>query len=781
MTNPYTPSFVAENAPPNPAGLTLPDIEEDLILEADNLPPPSNQEHTVAPLTNKAISTFPPPHPFRYLGLLTNMTMKFPPVAANLVQQLHIFRSRLQGHHINPLNSALLISEILIPRLETNLTFSPLTKKQLKSLSCLVRSMTLRRDTGSIITGLANPLFHLAFDLPTMEDQKVLSQGVHYCNTLRCSPKDPSTATSHHELQNAMRCRPKRITTKKPPPSMNLPPRGHWLLNSKASRLPPHSGYFLPKALHDLNALGIQATLADPPPPRTPFLGARGHTELGKWFQAEPQPTLCFGPNRHAHVRTGPYDPALAHSFATPISPPDPTLAVFTDGSFRAQNGASPPIKRGGYAAVITLASNLNYPTFRFQPDRIVIISGGSPGAGQSYCAEHLAILTVLQAVPINTPLIFYTDCLSAIQALDPANAALLAPHYKPTSQRLRQGTRPIVSCSRRRLPSRTLWRALTTFHHVKAHTGKTDILSLGNALAYTHANAAAEDPLNRPAQQTPFTVNEERIIFWAKHKPNASPTHVIGNLRPVIKRQQQNAHLAALKKLRQQGEVARQVGHRLTRRLEQLRKACKANLFSFLLRASAQLLPTPESHVALNAPDQRTQFLHCPLCKRHRAATSRHPFECPAVIPLLISLHHPIPAIMTSLALPTLSSPDVPASSKDRIRTLIPTMTWYKPYAPLQRPDPTQWPEESKVIIDAINKYDRYCGTLGFLPPKIEQLLVPKELWDSTPEHSLNRLRQHIDEHKQRLADLLLESAATAFNHWKSLLASRAKPRHPA
>jgi hypothetical protein len=109
--------------------------------------------------------------------------------------------------------------------------------------------------------------------------------------------------------------------------------------------------------------------------------------------------------------------------------------------------------------------------------------------------------------------------------------------------------------------------------------------------------------------------------------------------------------------------------------------------------------------------------------------------------------------------------------------------MTWYKPYAPLQRPDPTQWPEESKVIIDAINKYDRYCGTLGFLPPKIEQLLVPKELWDSTPEHSLNRLRQHIDEHKQRLADLLLESAATAFNHWKSLLASRAKPwpRHPA
>ena len=771
---PYTPSFVAENTPPDPNGLTLPDIEEDLILEADNLPPPSRQEHIVTPLTNKAISTFPPPHPFHYLGLSTNMVMKSTPVAAKLEQQLHIFRSRLKSHHISPLNSALLISEILIPRLETNLTFSPLTKAQLSKMSSLVRSMTLRSDTGSSITGLSKPLFHLALGLPTMEDQKILSQAVHYGNTLRGSPKDPSTATSHHELHSAMKSHPKKITTKKPPKEMNLPPRGHRLLSSSAKKLPHHSGYFLPKALHDLNALGIQATLAAPPPPRTPFLGAKGHTALGKWYRAEPQPTLCFGPNRYARVRTGPYDPNLAHSYATPESPPDPTLAVFTDGSFRAKNGASPPIKRGGYAAVITLASNLNDPTFTFQPERIVTISGGSPGAGQSYSAEHLAILAVLQAVPINTPLIFYSDCLSAIQALDPSNSSSLAPHYKPTSQRLRQGTRPIVSCSRRRLPSRVLWQAPTTFHHVKAHTGKTDILSLGNALADKIANEAAEDPASLPAQQTPFTVNEERIIFWVKHKPNASPTHVIGNLRPVIKKQQQKAHLVALKKLRKQGEVARQVGHRLPRRLEQLRKAHKSTMFFFLLRASAQLLPTPESHVARNASNQRTQVLHCPLCKRYRAATSRHSFECTAVIPLLTSLHHPIPAILTSLALPTLASPHVTAATKARIRTLTATMAWYKPYAPLHNADPSQWSEEGMANIDAMNKYDRYCGMLGFLPPKIEQLLIPKELWESTPEQSINSLRQHIDEHKQRLQDLLLESAATAFHHWKSLLASR-------
>jgi hypothetical protein len=70
------------------------------------------------------------------------------------------------------------------------------------------------------------------------------------------------------------------------------------------------------------------------------------------------------------------------------------------------------------------------------------------------------------------------------------------------------------------------------------------------------------------------------------------------------------------------------------------------------------------------------------------------------------------------------------------------------------------------------MNKFDRYCGTLGFLPLKLEHLLIPNELWANTPEQALNGLRQHIDEHKEKLKDLLLASAATAFHQWKSLLA---------
>jgi hypothetical protein len=263
------------------------------------------------------------------------------------------------------------------------------------------------------------------------------------------------------------------------------------------------------------------------------------------------------------------------------------------------------------------------------------------------------------------------------------------------------------------------MWLTPTIFHHVKAHTGKTDILSLGNALADTHANAAAEHPGNLPAQMKPFLVNEERLIFWVKHTPNASPTHVIGNLRPVIKKQQQQAHLLALKQLRAQGEVARQVGHRLTRRLEQLRKAHKPALFFFLLRASAQLLQTPESHAAWNASNQGMRVLHCPLCKRHRAATSRHPFECTSVLPLLTSLHHPVPAILQSLALPALANPHVPAETKARIRTLTSSMAWYKPYASQQLTDPIPLARRRRENYQSHEQIRPLLRHAGFSPPK--------------------------------------------------------------
>ena len=103
---------------------------------------------------------------------------------------------------------------------------------------------------------------------------------------------------------------------------------------------------------------------------------------------------------------------------------------AFTDGSTKPGSGQC-----GGFGVVVCLDGSL-------QDTRSV--RGTVKRSGGNYLAEATAILACLLSVPANVNLAIWSDCLSAIQAVekkDPCEAA-----------RLRMAARPVPTCIRRAL-----------------------------------------------------------------------------------------------------------------------------------------------------------------------------------------------------------------------------------------------------------------------------------------------------------------------------------------
>ena len=313
---------------------------------------------------------------------------------------------------------------------------------------------------------------------------------------------------------------------------------------------------------------------------------------------------------------------------------------------------------------------------------------------------------------------------------------------------------------------------ATTTWTHVRSHTGGTDILSRGNALADQAADEAAENPAYLPSQTQPFLTNEDNLIFWVRHSPGATPTHVIGNIRPVLKQRMAKAQLAALCKHPKQGEVARVVGMALPTRFQLLRQGQHTQLFLFLLKAAAQLLPTPDAILRRNEDRLRNKLL-CRACNRLCIASSRHALACPAITSLQLRLHKPVRDLLHQLVAPAIHS-TLPEDQRVLIRALPNNLHWYKPYRPAkpsQIPPPRECPADDhashQTLLNKANAYDRYCGVLGFLPPAIINLAYPPAFWDTLPDHAYKATRLHIDKTLHAIQRHLLVAARKTFTQW--------------
>ena len=189
------------------------------------------------------------------------------------------------------------------------------------------------------------------------------------------------------------------------------------------------------------------------------------------------------------------------------------------------------------YGALLCRTTDLQDPTFDFPPDRTVRIRASSPSAGLNYTAESLGHARAIAELPQNCPLTIVSDAQAALQVerrtLEPSAA-------KPLGIRLRTAARPIHNLLRSMARRRAPFGAPITRTFVRAHTGRTNILSRGNAIADKEASAAGALPA-----VPPFLLYEEPVVLWiCKEKPSkAKPPclsfahHIISNLRKPILR----------------------------------------------------------------------------------------------------------------------------------------------------------------------------------------------------------------------------------------------------
>ena len=218
------------------------------------------------------------------------------------------------------------------------------------------------------------------------------------------------------------------------------------------------------------------------------------------------------------------------------LTPPPSTaagqyLVAFTDGSTRPGRG-----EPSGFAAVVCGAASL-YPT--------VCSSGVIRASGNNYLAECMAVRVVLQMVPVNVPLLLYSDALSVIQEL-------VTPRWHVSERkRLRAAARPVVRSIQRLLACR---EASTVMAHVPSHLTRPCLAVMGNNLADHLANKARKAGQHQQCPELLF--NEERVLCRStKNK------HVIGDVRGELERCVAAEQFDSVRKRGVQGELCRACG----------------------------------------------------------------------------------------------------------------------------------------------------------------------------------------------------------------------------
>ena len=378
-----------------------------------------------------------------------------------------------------------------------------------------------------------------------------------------------------------------------------------------------------------------------------------------------------------------------------------------------------------------------------------------------------MGILAALHALPLTTPFTILSDSKASILTSDTSQP-------RTTNKRLKLGARPIMVSITRALNARK--RLGTPYHmqHVRAHTGKDDFFSRGNALADEHAGSAAQNKAYKPQQSAPFLVNEERLVGWVQLNPGAKFTHIIGNFRKTVEKQLIRSLLAPLAHHRTQGKITVQHSAQVLSIFRSLRKSGDAPLHLFFLRAVATRLPTPTTLRHGTACATPLPDLRCALCSRTEA-TSSHALACPALAPFIRSLMELIPPLVHSIIHPLLDAPNVSTATKRFLRSLPSRLEWYNPLNAPSSPASAsrQWddaPPSMRNLLLTLDRTPRYPSMLGILPTSLKQLLSPPVETLGFPEGTLRDLRKSNTLAWDTLRMTLLRNSRRIFTHWQRL-----------
>jgi hypothetical protein len=721
--------------------LTLPPQDPQLIHDPlHNVPialnPPHNGLHpplvsNIEPITSKPSNTS-----IRALGAQLNLDLD--PNKTRLQLQAIFFKALKfirQEHHTIP-QASYFLREKLYPSLHLHLLSFPQPSKLLERWDSALLSTIFSVTSGSHVYSLSTAAKWISLGVPPLSSFEQISYTTTITDLLRIK-RSPTGPLMRCLLSQNTQIRTDEIIMNQ---QQNLATTLYRPLQRQRSQSRIH------KALHHLQKsnlfLVISPTLPQIPTPPLLHLGSLPlqletlNAQEFPHFQRIIQiPTTTF--QLEADDNNG--------------------VVVFTDGSY-----TSP--KENGYAVIMLPARELTQD-FSFSLTTCSVIHGTSTPASANYAAEVLAVLCALISIPLLIPITIYTDCQSLCEHL--RNTRLISE-----AKLFNTGANLIVTEIKRII---SLRQAPTNMNFVPAHTGATDVISRGNEFADKQAKIASKHLQLDPFRNKPFLSNAPPLLLVLRQElpqPNQQQliiyNHFDSNLRSHLRKQVQQEKLQKWASLETQGQVLLRHPTALPAMLHHLRQTNNSKLFTFLLYASCDWLPTPVRTLRglIDAP------LLCPLCK-HTKATTTHALSCTFHHTLQRTLQEQMKRQLQTLTQPLRSST---TSSLQQLRELstniISNFHWYTAKylpTPLQyfgSDIPGALGQTFKTLAES---HHPLSASLGFISKDLFNLYLPIASQLGLPPSQQKQFDKQRSQHKLDLQLLVLNQAYELYQQYKT------------
>jgi ribonuclease HI len=218
---------------------------------------------------------------------------------------------------------------------------------------------------------------------------------------------------------------------------------------------------------------------------------------------------------------------------------PAQSIRVYTDGSFM----SSPLSSSSSWAVVLEstwlidnmLALPLRIEIFRPNDIKEMAVFGGSITSTHGiYPAELQAIARTLAIFPLSYSIHIFSDSKAAIAGID--------KYCRETNERrqMRMQGRPLLALIHNLISRRNEVGGKVQFSHVKSHTDRVDIASIGNRVADFQAEICRKNP----NQNCPLNVSElplQSLEPFLQIFSNASNLMIIDDIRLYAKLQQKS------------------------------------------------------------------------------------------------------------------------------------------------------------------------------------------------------------------------------------------------
>jgi exonuclease III/ribonuclease HI len=621
-----------------------------------------------------------PDETIRYLGLRVNLNLSWKTERQRMHRKVNQVCAKIRDHRFTLNMTTYVIKQYLLPSLRLGLLTASVSATELQDWDKMLRQAALSGARMHAASHLAVDVFHLASGVPDLEQHCWALRAEELMVTLNADYPSSRTAWARL-LCDQPHLRPGRV-----PDGARARATG-----PGRSRLATH--------IDRLAQKGVSIDTSDPAlrAPQGPLTtrtldGSCGGDEaaaLGAAWRPDRIPVL--------YRVSGPKPPA--HTY-------------YTDGSTGGNRG-----RMSGSSVVQLHADGLTAARTHTFPVR---------ASGSNYLAEVAAIVAAILLAPSDADVVVYSDCQSAIQAInrnrdrrwEDLGAPRAGSFHVPQRRRIVNACRPMLNLLRCIIASR---EGSVTLCWVHAHTSKMDVHSVMNRHADAAANKARRDAPNHVHALAGYELLAMRV------GSGDAQVEVTGSYRKQVDR-----HLARVARTTlardcpHQGRMAREQGRRLVEQCEAVRYTRDPDLIRFNTEVVAEWLPA--EGVRSSQSDAHARGPHCKLCGAPAESVAHAICECSGNKTGARLRADAVRGGTKALAPAALGvvPPDLPLCTKQGAGTWV--TAWFDPTGSAKV---ELGPGTRSAVVQALTNHDTLAGFIGIHPPYLDEALRTIKLRD--------------------------------------------------